>query len=128
MDNVVENNFKQPEDIWSNFASFLTELIAKHADELDFDSWPDPHHTIMLQQLKDLYCKYLICARKKRLETDAKKSIENIVEICYSPYKQTKAEEENLNDDQRENVSDYERTADDTVSFVKTDWDITEND
>ena len=29
-------------DIWAHFAGFLAELIARHAEELDIDSWRIP--------------------------------------------------------------------------------------
>ena len=28
-----------PDDIWAHFAGFLAELIARHAEELDIDSF-----------------------------------------------------------------------------------------
>ena len=52
-------------DIWSHFADFLSELIARHAEELDIDSWPDPKKIIAFQELQDLYHRFMKFRRKK---------------------------------------------------------------
>ena len=46
-------------DSWALFADFLAELIARHAEELDIDSWPDPKKVIALQELQDLYRRFI---------------------------------------------------------------------
>jgi len=62
-------------DEWSSFAEFLGNMIAKYAEEIDFDSLPDPDIYLCNQELRRLYKTYMkerMDARKKAnfVETD----------------------------------------------------------
>ena len=81
-------------DIWSHFADFLSELIARHAEELDIDSWPDPKKVIMLQELRDMYLRFMQLSLQARKEADAKLPLEIKADIWYSPYIQISGFEE----------------------------------
>jgi hypothetical protein len=81
-------------DIWANFAGFLAELIAKHAEELDIDSWPDPKKVIMLQELRDMYSRFMQLSLQARKDADAKLPLEIKADIWYSPYIQISSFEE----------------------------------
>ena len=81
-------------DIWAHFADFLAELIARHAEELDIDSWPDPKKVIMFQDLQDVYLRFIRLSLQARKEADAKLSLENRADIWYSPYIQISSFEE----------------------------------
>ena len=81
-------------DIWAHFAGFLTELIARHAEELDIDSWPDPKKVIMLQELRDMYYRFMKLSLQARKEADAKLPLQNKADIWYSPYIQISGFEE----------------------------------
>ncbi len=63
-------------DIWAQFADFLTELIARHAEELEIDSWPDPKKVIMLQELRDMYYRFMKLSIQARKEADARLPLE----------------------------------------------------
>ena len=63
-------------DIWAHFAGFLGELIARHAEELDIDSWPNPKKVIMLQELRDMYYRFMKFSLQAREEADAKFPLE----------------------------------------------------
>ena len=73
-------------DIWSHFADFLSELIARHAEELDIDSWPDPKKVIMFQDLQDVYLQFVRFRLQARKEAGAKLPLENKADIWYSPF------------------------------------------
>ena len=73
-------------DIWAHFAGFLAELIARHAEELDIDSWPDPKKVIMLQELRDMYFRFMKLSLQARKEADAKLPLEIKADIWYSPH------------------------------------------
>ncbi len=73
-------------DIWSHFAGFLADLIARHAEELDIDSWPDPKKVIMLQELRDIYLRFMQLSLQARKKADANPPLENKSDIWYSPY------------------------------------------
>ena len=81
-------------DIWSHFADFLSELIARHAEELDIDSWPDPHKVIMFQNLWDMYLRFIRLSLQVKKEADAKLPLEIKADIWYSPYIQISGFEE----------------------------------
>ena len=81
-------------DIWAHFADFLAELIARHAEELDIDSWPDPKKVIMLQELRDMYFRFIQLSLKTKKDTDAKLPLEIKADIWYSPYIQISGFEE----------------------------------
>ena len=73
------------DDIWAHFAGFLTELIARHAEELDIDSWPDPKKILAFQELQDLYHRFMKFRRRKS-ESDNDLSLEIPMDVWYSPY------------------------------------------
>ena len=40
---MVKNKVALKErDVWSNFANFIGEMVAKYADAMDLDNLPDP--------------------------------------------------------------------------------------
>ena len=83
--NVIDS--RPPDnDTWSHFADFLAELIARHAEELDIDSWPDPHKVIMFQELQDVYLRFIQLSLQARKEGDVKLPLESKADIWYSPY------------------------------------------
>ena len=81
-------------DIWAHFAGFLAELIARHAEELDIDSWPDPKKVIMLQELREMYIRFMRLSLQARKESDVKLPLEIKADIWYSPYIQISGFEE----------------------------------
>ena len=81
-------------DIWAHFADFLAELIARHAEELDINSWPDPKRVIMLQELRDMYFRFIQLSLQARKDADAKLPLEIKADIWYSPYIQISSFEE----------------------------------
>ena len=81
-------------DIWAHFADFLAELIARHAEELDIDSWPDPKKVIMFQELRDMYSRFIRLSLQGRKDADAKLPLEIKADIWYSPYIQISSFEE----------------------------------
>ena len=81
-------------DIWAHFAGFMAELIARHAEELDIDSWPDPKKVIMLQELREVYIRFMRLSLQARKEADAKLPLEIKADIWYSPYIQISSFEE----------------------------------
>ena len=81
-------------DIWAHFAGFLAELIARHAEKLDIDSWPDPKKVIMLQELRDMYFRFMKLSLQAKKEADAKLLLEIKADIWYSPYIQISGFEE----------------------------------
>lgn len=81
-------------DIWSHFAGFLADLIAKHTEELDIDSWPDPHKVIMFQELRDMYLRFIRLSLQAKKEADAKLPLDIKADIWYSPYIQISSFEE----------------------------------
>ena len=76
-------------DIWAHFAGFLTELIARHEEELDIDSWPDPKKAIMLQEIRDMYYRFMKLSLQAREEADTKLPLEIKADIWYNPHIQT---------------------------------------
>lgn len=46
-------------DEWSSFAEFIGNLVAKYADEMDFDSLPDPDVYLLTRDTYELYKKYV---------------------------------------------------------------------
>lgn len=51
-------------DEWSGLAEFLGNMIAKYADEIDFDSLPDPDIYLMKKGMRKVYLAY----GRKRME------------------------------------------------------------
>ena len=53
-------------DEWSSLAELIGNLVAKYANELDFDSMPDPDEYLMKRDMLEAYKTY-IRERKKKL-------------------------------------------------------------
>ena len=81
-------------DIWAHFADFLAELIARHAEELDIDSWPDPHKIIHLQEMQDMYRRFMQLKKSRKNMSDTDIPLEIPMDIWYSPYIQISGFEE----------------------------------
>ena len=45
---------KEP-DIWRPLADFLTDMIAKYADEMEFEKLPDPERFLTCRAVKEAY-------------------------------------------------------------------------
>ena len=120
------------DDTWTHFADFLAELIARHAEELDIDSWPDPRKVIALQELQDLYHRFMKFRRRKS-ESNNDLSLEISMDVWYSPhiqlspYIQVEFSRRMHNDHQRANVPDHGRKANHTVQTVKDDRNLHKN-
>lgn len=56
---------KEP-DIWRPLADFLTDMIAKYADEMEFEKLPGPDWYLLYRTMKDSYSRYTT-NRNKRL-------------------------------------------------------------
>ena len=54
---------KEP-DIWRPLADFLTDMIAKYADEMEFEKLPDPERFLTCRAAKEAYRIY---TRKRNL-------------------------------------------------------------
>ena len=74
------------DDIWAHFADFLADLIARHAEELDMDSWPDPRKIIAFQELQDLYHRFMKLRYATNREPNNNLPLEITMDIWYSPY------------------------------------------
>lgn len=129
--NTIDTKGTLPsEDIWTHFAGFLSELIARHAEELDMDSWPDPKKIIAFQELQNLYLRFMKLRKNRKSESDNDLSLEIPMDVWYSPYIQlnpyiqTEFPGRIHNDHQRANVPDHGRKADHTVQAVKDDRDL----
>ena len=75
-----------PDDIWAHFAGFLSELIARHAEELDIDSWPDPKKIIAFQELQEMYHRFMRLRKSRKSEPDNDLSLVIPMDVGYSPY------------------------------------------
>ena len=42
-------------DVWSNFANFIGEMVAKYAEAMDLDNLPDPDYYLLMKRIKQLY-------------------------------------------------------------------------
>ncbi len=42
-------------DVWSSFANFIGEMVAKYAEEMDLDNLPDPDIYLRGKWMKQLY-------------------------------------------------------------------------
>lgn len=74
-----------PDDIWAHFAGFLSELIARHAEELDIDSWPDPKKIIAFQELQEMYHRFMRLRKSRKSESENDLSLEIPMDVWYSP-------------------------------------------
>lgn len=53
-------------DEWSSLAELIGNIVAKYADELEFDSLPDPDEYLMKRDMLEAYKTY-VRERKKKL-------------------------------------------------------------
>ena len=51
-------------DIWRPLADFLTDMISKYADEIEFEKLPDPERFLTCRAVKEAYRIY---TRKRNL-------------------------------------------------------------
>ena len=58
--NVVVNS----SDEWGPLADLLADLIAKYADEMDFEGMPDPDKYLLKRAMEESYRRYI--ARRNR--------------------------------------------------------------
>jgi len=54
-------------DEWSSLAELIGNIVAKYADELDFDSMPDPDKYMMKRDMLEAYKVYTRARKKKQL-------------------------------------------------------------
>ena len=54
-------------DEWSSLATLIGNIVAKYADELDFDSMPDPDLYILKKDMLEIYKTYIRVRKKKLL-------------------------------------------------------------
>ena len=52
-------------DEWSSLANFIGNMIAKYADEIDFDSLPDPDVYLQKRYIYESYKAYMKFRNKK---------------------------------------------------------------
>ena len=52
-------------DEWSSLANFIGNIIAKYADEIDFDSLPDPDVYLQKRYVYESYKAYMKFRNKK---------------------------------------------------------------
>ena len=53
--NIRESVEVKEPDIWRPLADFLTEMIAKYADEMEFEKLPDPERFLTCRAVKEAY-------------------------------------------------------------------------
>ena len=63
-------------DEWSSLANFIGNIIAKYADEIDFDSLPDPDVYLQKRYIYESYKAYMKFRNKK-----TKQNIEGYHEV-----------------------------------------------
>jgi hypothetical protein len=64
--NIRESVEVKEPDIWRPLADFLTEMIAKYADEMEFEKLPDPERFLTYRAVKEAYRIYTR-KRKQRI-------------------------------------------------------------
>ena len=42
-------------DVWSNFANFIGEMVAKYAEAMDLDNLPNPDFYLRRERIRQLY-------------------------------------------------------------------------
>ena len=42
-------------DVWSNFANFIGEMVAKYAEAIDLDNLPNPDFYLHRERIRQLY-------------------------------------------------------------------------
>ena len=53
--NIRESVDVKDPDIWRPLADFLTEMIAKYADEMEFEKLPDPERFLTCRTVREAY-------------------------------------------------------------------------
>ncbi len=53
-------------DEWSCLADFLANMMEKYAGQMDLDSLPDPDQNFMLEQIREMYQRYMLLSAKAR--------------------------------------------------------------
>ena len=53
-------------DEWSSLANFIGNIIAKYADEIDFDSLPDPDVYLQKRYIYESYKAYMKFRNRKK--------------------------------------------------------------
>ena len=69
-ENSTRNIVINSSDEWGPLADLLADLIAKYADEMDFEGMPDPDKYLLKRAMEESYRRYT--ARRNR---DLKKQI-----------------------------------------------------
>ena len=64
--NIRESVEVKEPDIWRPLADFLTEMIAKYADEMEVEKLPDPERFLTCRAVKEAYRIYTR-KRKQRI-------------------------------------------------------------
>jgi hypothetical protein len=63
---AVKNKVRvKDKDEWSSLANFIGNMIAKYADEIDFDSLPDPDVYLQKRYIYESYKAYMKFRNKK---------------------------------------------------------------
>ena len=53
-------------DEWSCLADFLANMMEKYAGQMDLDSLPDPDQNYKLEQIREMYQRYMRLSAKAR--------------------------------------------------------------
>ena len=53
-------------DEWSGLADFLANMMEKYAGQMDLDSLPDPDQNYKLEQIREMYQRYMRLSAKAR--------------------------------------------------------------
>ena len=69
-------------DIWRPLADFFTDMIAKYAEEMDYDNLPDPDWYLQKRTMTEAYIAY---TRKRN------KRLEKYVDLEYANYTHSKS-------------------------------------
>ena len=57
-ENSTKNIVVNSSDEWGPLADLLADLIAKYADEVDFEGMPDPEKFLLVRTMKESYKRY----------------------------------------------------------------------
>ena len=52
-------------DVWSDLANFIGEMVAKYAEAMELDHWPDPDYSLLVKRIKQLY---VACYKETNIE------------------------------------------------------------
>ena len=53
-------------DEWSGLADFLANMMEKYTGQMDLDSLPDPDQNYKLEQIREMYQRYMRLSAKAR--------------------------------------------------------------